>query len=84
MVKNRAIYFYGPGASAIEICCDMIVVDENSEVDPAWHSERIKKGGYMPRESAPPTIGEGRGLPGPIIQLTFTCLMLTYLRFMVF
>ncbi len=53
--ENRAMYFRDPDGNAIEICCDMMVVDENGEVDPAWHAERVKSDGHDPAKvSLPP------------------------------
>ena len=44
------MYFCDPDGNAIEICCDMMVVDEKCEVDPAWHAERIKSDGHDPEK----------------------------------
>ena len=46
--ENRAMYFCDPDGNAVEICCDMMVVDENGEVDPAWHATRVKSDGFDP------------------------------------
>jgi hypothetical protein len=37
--------------------CDMMQINENGEVDPDWHAERIRRDGYNPKEVSVPEIG---------------------------
>jgi catechol 2,3-dioxygenase len=54
--ENRAVYFCDPDGNAVEICCDMMLLDETDEVDRAWHAGRIRRDGYDPEEVPVPTI----------------------------
>ncbi len=48
--ENRAMYFCDPDGNAIEICCDMMVVNDDGGVDPPWHAERIRSDGHDPEK----------------------------------
>jgi len=54
--ENRAVYFCDPDGNAIEICCDMMHLDENNNVDRTWHADRIRRDGYNPDEVPIPSI----------------------------
>jgi catechol 2,3-dioxygenase len=54
--ENRAMYFCDPDGNAIEICCDMMQLGDDDQVDPAWHAERIRQDGYSPEEVGLPPI----------------------------
>lgn len=54
--ENRAVYFCDPDGNAIEICCDIMHLDENGEVDRKWHADRIRRDGYNPEEVLLPPI----------------------------
>jgi len=55
--ENRSIYISDPDGNVIEIMCDMMQINENGEVDPDWHVERIRRDGYNPKEVSVPEIG---------------------------
>ena len=48
--ENRALYFTDPDGNVIEICCDMMRIAEDGEVDREWHAERIRRDGYDPND----------------------------------
>ena len=57
--ENRAVYFCDPDGNAIEICCDIMHLDENDEVDRAWHADRLRRDGHDPEKVAIPPMVRG-------------------------
>ena len=54
--ENRAVYFCDPDGNAVEICCDIMQLDENGEVDRGWHADRLRRDGYDPEKVSIPLI----------------------------
>ena len=48
--ENRAMYFTDPDGNVIEICCDMMRLTEDGEVDREWHTKRVLRDGYDPKD----------------------------------
>jgi catechol 2,3-dioxygenase-like lactoylglutathione lyase family enzyme len=61
--ENRAMYFCDPDGNAVEIFCDMGIVDENGEMDREWFADRLRREGYDPAETSPAETGKYKGQP---------------------
>ncbi|MEE9255612.1 MAG: VOC family protein [bacterium] len=64
--ENRAMYFCDPDGNAVEIFCDMGVMDENGEYDREWFADRLRRDGHDPTGISPVETGKFKGRPQPV------------------